>query len=333
MLPEQPATLGPGGQDRHGRDKVLTRALSRSGVAVICQDADLSITWTHNLPSAWTNDDLVGHTDDFYLPPHEAARATAAKRRVLETGDPAELEIRMPDGNGGHWFRLCIDPYPEGEGHRIVTVVTDVTEQYRREQSIRVLLREVSHRSRNLLAVIQGVATQTGRYSDTIETFLTRFRGRLQSLAFSQDLVTSSNWRGVRLADLLRSQISRYVPDLERVSLHGSNPFLNPNAALHIGLALHELAINSISYGALSKPDGSARIDARVAKENGHTTLLVIWTEELVAGTVPFGERRFGSVALERVVPASLDGTASLRTGAFGLEYRLQVPEVAFAAD
>ena len=75
-------------------------------------------------------------------------------------------------------------------------------------------MREVSHRSKNLLAIIQSIATQTGRYSDGITDFLTRFRGRLQSLASSQDLVTSSNWRGAALRELVSGQVGRYSSDL-----------------------------------------------------------------------------------------------------------------------
>lgn len=104
------------------------------------------------------------------------------------------------------------------------------------------MLREVSHRSKNLLAIIQSIATQTGRYSGTIEGFLVRFRGRLQSMASSQDLVTSSNWRGANLHELVMGQVARYSADPSRaIRFAGTQPFLNPNAALHVGLALHNL--------------------------------------------------------------------------------------------
>ncbi|TGU42030.1 histidine kinase, partial [bacterium M00.F.Ca.ET.146.01.1.1] len=89
-----------------------------------------------------------------------------------------------------------------GEVQGVVTTMVETTEQKRREQTLKTLLREVSHRSKNLLAIIQSIATQTGRYSETLGDFLTRFRGRLQSLASSQDLVTSSNWRGAALREL-----------------------------------------------------------------------------------------------------------------------------------
>ena len=95
----------------------------------------------------------------------------------------------------------------------IVSTIVDVTSQKHREQTLRTLLREVSHRSKNLLAIIQSIATQTGRYSGSIDVFLTRFRGRIQSLASSQDLVTSSNWRGATLSELVAGQVSRYCED------------------------------------------------------------------------------------------------------------------------
>ena len=95
----------------------------------------------------------------------------------------------------------------------------------------------------------------------TIEDFLTRFRGRLQSLASSQDLVTSSNWRGADLGELVLGQVAATARRrATRCELEGERPWLNPNAALHVGLALHELVANSVSYGALSRPEGTVAL-------------------------------------------------------------------------
>src|SRR5690606_26338767 len=125
------------------------------------------------------------------------------------------LEICIPGTPGereDQWFDLWIDAdtTPDGTPSGIITTIVETTDQKRREQTLRVLLREVSHRSRNLLAIIQSIATQTGRYSSTVDGFLARFRGRLQSLASSQDLVTSSNWRGADLGDLVHGQAARF---------------------------------------------------------------------------------------------------------------------------
>ena len=114
----------------------------------------------------------------------------------------------------------------------------------------------------------------------------------------------------------------------------GENPHLNPNAALHIGLALHELAVNSVSYGALSRPHGQVKLTAELRHSDSSTTsLLLNWTEEIGAGGEEVRHRRFGSVALERVVPASLNGTADLSIGPTRLKYSLNVPEGNFGLD
>jgi two-component sensor histidine kinase len=205
---------------------------------------------------------------------------------------------------------------------------------------LRALLREVSHRSRNLLAIIQSIATQTGRYSPTIEQFLRRFRGRLQSLASSQDLITSSNWRGAGLGELVISQVGRYTQSPHRaIHFDGERPWLNPNTALHVGLALHELAVNSVSFGALSKPDGFVTISGRLEPgPPGTTSLALTWSETIggpddQAPDEATREKRFGSVALERIVPASLNGSASLEIAGGKLEYRLVIPFGNFEAD
>lgn len=314
------------------------RALNNTGILVLYQDPQLRVLWAQNVPASWSTGDLFGATDDQFLPASEAERVIGAKKAVLESGHPQSLEIHVPAEGGTKWFNIWIDAdHNEDSVGGVVTTAVDITEQKRREQTLRTLLREVSHRSKNLLAIIQSIATQTGRYSGTIDGFLTRFRGRLQSLASSQDLVTSSNWRGADLHELITSQVGRYSTDPDNsVRMEGVNPFLNPNAALHIGLALHELAVNSVSYGALSRPEGHVKLAAHLVRRdlNQSDALELVWTE-----TIPPGEsggtrsKRFGSVALERVVPASLGGTASLKVGPGQLEYRLLVPEDSYEID
>ena len=266
-----------------------------------------------------------------FLPQAEAERVVLAKKAVLQDAVAQSLEIRIDDGNTAYWYEISIDADKSADGDLkgIITTVIDVTDRKRREQTLRALLREVSHRSKNLLAIIQSIATQTGRYSDSIDGFLSRFRGRLQSLSSSQDLVTSSNWRGADLRELVVGQLGRYVADPARhVRLQGINPYLNPNAALHIGLALHELAVNSVSFGALSQPEGSVTISAEMGDG---PALNLAWQEAIrPRETDKNGKKRFGSVALERVVPASLNGSATLTIGATELEYRLTVPSGSF---
>src|SRR5919197_4085919 len=291
----------PEGSVELGRS--LMRALRHTGISLIYQDLSLHVVWAQNVPSCWSDRDLAGMTDFEFLPDGEANRVVDAKKAVRKSGKPESLEIRVPNADGVSWYEISVDVDKSADGvvSGVITTAIDITDQKRREQTLRALLREVSHRSKNLLAIIQSIATQTGRYSGTIDGFLARFRGRLQSLASSQDLVTSSNWRGADLRELVLGQVGRYVTDPARhLRIEGVNPYLNPNAALHIGLALHELAVNSVSYGALSKANGFVTI---TAERGGAGSFTFGWRETIAAHSAAAGERRFGSVALERVVP------------------------------
>src|SRR5690606_36350145 len=107
----------------------------------------------------------------------------------------------------------------------------------------------------------------------------------------------------------------------------GEDVYLNPNAALHIGLALHELVVNSMSHGALAHPHGHVSLTSRInRKEDGILPPLVLtWSERTDARQFPEA-KRFGSVALERVVPHSLEGKATFDVGEDRLVFRLEVP-------
>jgi two-component sensor histidine kinase len=307
----------------------LLRALRHTGISLLYQNLSLQVVWAQNVPKVWSERELEGLTDFEFLPAAEAERVVHAKNAVLKSGEPQSLEIRIPDGDAIFWYEVSVDASQSADGLTtgLITTAIDITDRKRREQTLRALLREVSHRSKNLLAIIQSIATQTGRYSGSIDSFLSRFRGRLQSLASSQDLVTSSNWRGADLRELVSGQVGRYVVDPDRhVRIEGANPYLNPNAALHIGLAMHELAVNSVSYGALSRPSGFVTIRAWI--DQG-PSLNLVW-EEIIPVPTNAAEKRFGSVALERVVPASLNGTATLAIGETSLEYRLTIPAGSF---
>ena len=333
---EERGPKAPDAMDVHFPDsnvelsRSLMRALRHTGISLIYQDRSLRVLWAQNVPHAWSSRDVTGMTDLDFLPTSEAERVVAAKQAVLNAAEPQSLEIRVADGDTAHWYEISIDADKSADGDLkgLITTAIDVTDRKRREQTLRALLREVSHRSKNLLAIIQSIATQTGRYSDSIDSFLSRFRGRLQSLSSSQDLVTSSNWRGADLHELVTGQVGRYVADPGRhIRLDGVNPYLNPNAALHIGLALHELAVNSVSYGALSKADGVVAISAEMGDG---PVLNLTWRETVNQRETATAEKRFGSVALERVVPASLNGSATLTIGKAELEYRLTVPSGSF---
>lgn len=316
--------------------RALLHALHNAGISVLYQDREMKTVWARNMREPWASDTADSNG---ILPPAQADHIDTTRRHVIASGNPERLELSVPTAEGIRWFQVWVDA-DRGDGgdvQGVVTTMVETTEQKRREQTLKTLLREVSHRSKNLLAIIQSIATQTSRYSETSDDFLARFRGRLQSLASSQDLVTSSNWRGAALRELVRGQVVRYGADpAQSLRFNGVNPYLNPNAALHIGLAMHELAVNSFSYGALARPDGFVEVTANlssVTEAADKPALSLTWVEAIVANDNRRTEKRFGSVALERVVPVSLNGTATLEITGDRLEYRLVVPHGNFETE
>jgi two-component sensor histidine kinase len=329
LPPEKDAQLG----------RALLHALRNAGISVLYQDNTLKTVWARNMRPPWDTDvsDPFSSETATPLPPLQAERIQAARRNVVASGNPERMEISVPSATGMRWFEVWVDADRAEDGAilGVVTTKVETTEQKRREQTLKTLLREVSHRSKNLLAIIQSIATQTGRYSDSLGDFLTRFRGRLHSLASSQDLVTSSNWRGAELHELVAGQVGRYGTDpAHSLRFSGENPYLNPNAALHIGLAMHELAVNSVSYGALSQPKGFVEVTADlIDTPTGENALLLVWAEMIGINDKRRDHKRFGSVALERIVPTSLNGAAALEIDGDRLEYRLTVPHGNFETD
>lgn len=167
-----------------------------------------------------------------------------------------------------------------GEPTNILVLVTDITERKRQEEQITLLMREVNHRSKNMLTVVQAVARQTLTASP--EDFLDRFGKRVEALATNQDLLVKNAWRGVDLHDLVRSQLAHFEDLIgTRIKLEGPPVFISAPAAQAIGMALHELATNAGKYGALSQADGRVGISWSIQwPERGHETFMMSWHEQ-----------------------------------------------------
>ncbi|OLP62397.1 histidine kinase [Xaviernesmea oryzae] len=305
---------------------MLDLILLKTGTGYVLQDAELSVLSMANVPAVARDLASCSGVADGES---ETRKLSLLKRQVLETRKAATTEIEIAAPTGLMTLRFDIEPI-DGEEDGIVSIVSDVSDVRHRERVLKTLLRELSHRSKNLLAIIQGIATQTARQARSLDMFLVAFRGRIQSLASSQDLVTDSSWRGAFLFALAEKQFAAYwsEPGMP-LTPTGIDAHLSPNAALHIGLALHELIVNSASHGAIAMGAASLTLDCFETMIDGRNALELVWLEHLPlpAPASESSEAGFARTVLERVVPIAIGGKAHYLTSPERIEYHLFIPQ------
>ncbi len=320
---------GGGDRDSSRRFAFAMRALSRTPVSLSYQNRDLIYEWAENLPSGVEINDVLGHTDANFFPRLAAERLRVTKLHVIETREPQRFELPVNISGEVRWFDIWIDPdlEPAGSAMGVYSTIIDISAQKRREVQLKNLLREVSHRSRNLLAIVLSLASQTARSATSVPAFVTAFSGRLQAIARAQDLVTDRDWQGALLSDLISRQIALFHRDNALpVELRGDDLVVSPNAALYVGLAIHELASNAVRNGQLSPGDGAIEVAFSVeSRSDGGRNLVVKWTERLRAGSTAQDIEPLTRKFLESVVPLAVDGMGELAVAGSRVDYALRI--------
>jgi PAS domain S-box-containing protein len=303
-------------------------ALRGSHVTVYTQDRDLHYTSITNPMYGRAIDDILGRSDDEILPEDSRAAIVDLKREALTSGEPKTAEVSINDGPGLRWHDLHVEPLRNemGEIVGLACASVDVTERKEGEAHLRLLLRELTHRSKNLLAVIQAMARQTARHAGSIEGFLSQFASRLQALAASHDLLVRESWYGASLNELVRSQLADYFSRDGRVSVDGPAVALKPEAAQNLGLALHELAANAGKFGALSVPEGRVAIAWDRGNDAGDSALTLDWREENGPKVKARRKRGFGSLVIERNLARSLDAQVTMSFDPDGVRCHIVIP-------
>jgi PAS domain S-box-containing protein len=300
-------------------------ALRGSQVTVYTQDRDLRYTSISNPMLGREIEDILGHTDEEILPSDGGAAVIALKREALASGQPKRAEIALEDGSGLRWNDLHIEPLRNEAGDIVglTCASVDVTERKESEAHLRLLMRELTHRSKNLLAVIQAMARQTARHAGSIDGFLNQFSARLQALAASHDLLVSESWHGASLRELIQSQLATYIGSGEgQIAIDGAPVALKPEAAQNLGLALHELAVNAAKFGALSVPNGRVSITWALRGN----TLELDWREQFGPKVKIRRKKGFGSMVIERNLASALDATVDLKFDPDGLRCHIVIP-------
>ena len=277
----------------------------------------------------YTSAEAAGHSITMFMPEPYRLRHRLHVATSLRTSIPriqqAEVEGLRRDGSAFP-AELSVAPW-ESDGKRYFTgIIRDVTQRKRREEKINILLREVNHRSKNMLSLVQAIASQTAA-KEPVE-FVRHFSERIRALAASQDLLVKSQWQGISIEELVKSQLAHFRDLLGgRIELKGPPLRITASAAQSIGMALHELATNAGKYGALSNASGQIAIGWSLnADRSGKLSFGLHWTESGgPAVSVPM-RRGFGSIVVETMPRMELDAEAELHYAPEGLRWHLACP-------
>jgi PAS domain S-box-containing protein len=216
----------------------------------------------------------------------------------------------------------------EVNGRRLFTVILrDITARRRAEEHQALLLRELAHRVKNTLAVVQSIAAQTRRFAAP-EQFYQTLTGRLAALATAHDLLTRSDWEGAALGEVVRLTFAPYegLSPERRWTIEGPKIWLAPNEAVTLSLVFHELATNAAKFGALSNASGRIEVHWDLDSEDEPAECRISWRESGGPKVSPPTGGGFGSKLLDRAVRHELGGQTQVDFAEAGVAYRIRIP-------
>lgn len=276
------------------------------------------------------------------LHPEDRPRLQAGLEAARSTGRSPLIEYRILRRDGGEprWLQGtgALQRDATGKALRFIGVSTDITERKHAERHRELLLRELGHRVKNILSIVQSIADQTARGAESIALFQETFAQRLQALTRAHDLLMRRGWQGATLETLVHAALAPFgadAPGGHRLHVCGPPLELAPISAVSLAMALHELATNAVKYGALAVEGGEVALSWEVCEALPAPQVSLAWIER--GGPPVAAPRRAGfGTRLVRAVATELGGEVSLGYPAEGFECRLRFPlseKVSLGAD
>lgn len=316
-------------RDLEAANQRMAVVLEASGITVFTQDRSLTYLWTNLGVPGMPAERVPGLRDADFMPAQAVPLLERLKSHVIETGETTRNEVRIRYPEQQRWYDLTLVP-TLGNGGAVtglMGVAVDITERREYEARIRLLMRELTHRCKNLLAVAQGIMRQTAASTPDTASFVERFGARLSGLSGSLDLLVEQDWRGTTMRELVAAQLAPFT-DAQRGQLMCAGPEvkLTPNMAQNIGMALHELAMNAVKFGALSAAGGRVSVEWSIEAAEEERRCRLVWRESGGPAVSAPALRGFGHVVIERAAPRAVGGTAQLQYHETGMEWKLVFP-------
>jgi PAS domain S-box-containing protein len=280
--------------------------------------------------------ELIGKTLLEGLPETEGQNYPRILENIFETGEVhvgRSTRILLKDTPDSeieeHYIDFVAQPIMGANGGvtGIFIVGNDVTDHVRTEQRQALLIRELHHRVRNTLAMVQGVMTTTAKGSANIEEFQEAFSGRIGSLAKTHAVLTEQLQQSISFQQLLIQELGPHADDQGlRIRLSGPAIHLPSQIAVPLGMAVHELTTNAVRHGALAKEEGRVEVGWSLIEKDGEPALLCEWNEFVGSPVTPRCRDGFGSMLLERVLPQQIGAEVKVDFAPEGFRLRLAVP-------
>jgi two-component sensor histidine kinase/PAS domain-containing protein len=262
------------------------------------------------------------------IEPMDRSLVETSLKQAFETGSEFMAEFQIA---GEERWLLGLGQVFErdehGEATRAIGVNIDVTEKKKQESHARFMLREINHRVKNTLAILQSLAAQTLRRSSSAEDFMIAFSGRLQAISAAHTLLSDHDWGNISLRNLIVLQVKPYLAEEpDGIVIDGPDIDLDPDEALGLGLIFHELATNARKYGALSVPGGRVTIDISVNEGPDPAYVTVHWQEKGGPPVSKPSSKGFGSILIERSLDKVMGSVVSVDFPPLGFQALLEIP-------
>jgi two-component sensor histidine kinase len=209
---------------------------------------------------------------------------------------------------------------PGGHVQHVSGVTVDITERKEAEERQALLAREVDHRARNALAIVQSIIRLTR--AENLPVYVQTVEGRIKALSFAHQVLSQSRWEGADLRRLVEEELAPYRTAVDTIAIDGPDVTLEPTAAQTLALSLHELATNAAKYGALSVASGRVQFSWQV--KDGELVMRWVETGGPKVGSAP--SKGFGTKIITESIERQLGGRVMHEWEAAGLRCTIGVP-------
>ena len=253
----------------------------------------------------------------------EEIRSRCFREQLDEYGSDYRI---LRSGGDVRWIdaRCFVSYGGDGRPKRVVGVNIDVTERKRAEDQQRVLVAELDHRVKNVLATVSAIVTQTQDAGSSPADFVAALDSRIKSLARTHELLSQSRWSGVSLAEIARREFAPYAAD--NFEIGGPSITLKAEAAQITAMVLHELTTNAAKYGAFSDRNGRVSLRWRWLRNGSDRRLAIDWQEIGGPPVLAPSQPGYGAEIIRELIPFELGGTVELTFAGDGVRCRMEIP-------